>query len=433
MLYNFYNYYLNSYMPKTSSRYDTHKKSELKDVYNSIIKLNKESPLYIIKMSDDLQHNIIDIKEHARSLKNIITAISENENTESFKMFNDKIPTSSDNTIIGVNYIGNDEDIDNAPTFDVEISELASPQINEGNYLYNNSRSLPSNNYSFTVNISKTNYEFQFLVKDTDTNADILKKVSNMLNDSDIGIYSNIESNDEGDKQRLTLTSTSTGATYFSDSIFQIGETNAGQSSGSVHYLGLNQKVHSSTDSKFIINDTPRTSSSNVFTVNKTYEFELFRTTEPGESVKICFKNDKNSTFNKISDFVSSYNDMIQLANDTSSPIKKNFKLLADIGSIAQCYKSELDSMGLTVQNDSSIQIDEPLLRQTINSEEDNDGTFASLRTFRDPLCRKIDYVLLNPINYVAKTIVTYPNSNNNHINAYATSMCSGLMFNNYC
>lgn len=433
MLYNFYNYYLNSYMPKTASRYDTHKKSELKDVYNSIVKLNKESPLYIIKMSDDLQTNIIDIKEHARLLKNIITEISENENTETFKMFNDKIPTSSNDSIIGVNYIGNDDDIDNAPSFDVEVSELASPQINKGNFLYSNSRNIASKTYSFNVNISNTNYEFQFLVKDSETNADILQKVSNMINRADIGIYSNIETNDTDDRQRLTLTSTATGATYFSDSIFYISDTNTSQASGSVNYLGLDQKVQSPTDSKFTINGVPRTSSSNSFTVNKTYEFNLFRTTEPGESVNISFKNDKNSTFTKISNFVNSYNDMMQLANDTSTPIKKNFKLLADIGSIAQCYKSELDSMGLIVQSDSSIQIDEPLLRQTIDYEEDGDGTFASFRTFRNPLCRKIDYVLLNPIDYVAKTIVTYPSAHNSYPNAYATSTYSGLMFNNYC
>ena len=40
-----YNYYMTSYAPKSSSRYDTHKKSELRSIYNSIVKLNKESHL----------------------------------------------------------------------------------------------------------------------------------------------------------------------------------------------------------------------------------------------------------------------------------------------------------------------------------------------------------------------------------------------------
>ena len=42
-----YNHYLTTYTPKTS-QYDTHKKSELRRIYNSIVKLNKESPLYTV-------------------------------------------------------------------------------------------------------------------------------------------------------------------------------------------------------------------------------------------------------------------------------------------------------------------------------------------------------------------------------------------------
>lgn len=41
------------------------KKSELRSVYNNIVKINKESPLYKIKDSADAQKFAIDIKEHA--------------------------------------------------------------------------------------------------------------------------------------------------------------------------------------------------------------------------------------------------------------------------------------------------------------------------------------------------------------------------------
>ena len=36
-----HNFYLTTYAPKTNSPFDTHKKSELRNVYNSIVKLNK--------------------------------------------------------------------------------------------------------------------------------------------------------------------------------------------------------------------------------------------------------------------------------------------------------------------------------------------------------------------------------------------------------
>ena len=40
-----YQYYLSTYANSTVSRYDTHKKSQLRDIYNQIVKINKDSPL----------------------------------------------------------------------------------------------------------------------------------------------------------------------------------------------------------------------------------------------------------------------------------------------------------------------------------------------------------------------------------------------------
>ena len=52
---NVYNFYMTSYAPKSSSPYDSHKKSELRRVYNSIVKMNKESPLFILDTSRSSQ------------------------------------------------------------------------------------------------------------------------------------------------------------------------------------------------------------------------------------------------------------------------------------------------------------------------------------------------------------------------------------------
>ena len=49
-----YNHFMTTYAPNgTNSRYDTHKKSELRGVYNSIVKMNKESPLFLLDNSDE--------------------------------------------------------------------------------------------------------------------------------------------------------------------------------------------------------------------------------------------------------------------------------------------------------------------------------------------------------------------------------------------
>ena len=57
---NAYAYYISTYAKKTVSRYDSHKKSELRKVYNEIVKINKDSPLYKIPNLTDAKKYAID-------------------------------------------------------------------------------------------------------------------------------------------------------------------------------------------------------------------------------------------------------------------------------------------------------------------------------------------------------------------------------------
>ena len=70
-----YNHYLTTYAPKSTSQYDTHKKSELRSIYNSMIKLNKESPLYILDTGKESREYVIGLKENARQLRNTIASL----------------------------------------------------------------------------------------------------------------------------------------------------------------------------------------------------------------------------------------------------------------------------------------------------------------------------------------------------------------------
>ena len=62
-----YNYFMTTYGNNIGNRYESHKKSELRDTYNKIVKANKDSPLYKIKDTEDMGQFAIDIKEHANA------------------------------------------------------------------------------------------------------------------------------------------------------------------------------------------------------------------------------------------------------------------------------------------------------------------------------------------------------------------------------
>ena len=108
-----YNHYLTSYASKGSTSFDTHKKSELRNIYNSIVKLNKESPLYLPNNSNESKIFAIDLKEDARQLQNTIASLG---GLDEAALLKKKEAFSSDDSIASVSYIGSREAAADAPT-----------------------------------------------------------------------------------------------------------------------------------------------------------------------------------------------------------------------------------------------------------------------------------------------------------------------------
>ena len=99
-----YNHYLTTYAPKkTSSQYDTHKKSELRSIYNSMVKLNKDAPLYLFDTSKESREFAVGLKENARLLRNTIVSLGGVGDDE---MFQKKTAYSSNPDMVDASYIG---------------------------------------------------------------------------------------------------------------------------------------------------------------------------------------------------------------------------------------------------------------------------------------------------------------------------------------
>ena len=138
---NAYAYYISTYAQKTVSRYDSHKKSELRKVYNKIVKINKDSPLYKIPNLTDAKKYAIDIKENARSIQNVVASLSDQYGSfeDSFKK---RVAMSSDDEKVSVTYIGDGSEESKTNNFDIEVQRLATPQINQGRFLKDNTLSM---------------------------------------------------------------------------------------------------------------------------------------------------------------------------------------------------------------------------------------------------------------------------------------------------
>ena len=200
-----YNHYLTTYAPKRSTtQYDTHKKSELRSIYNSIVKLNKEAPLYILDSSKESREFAVGLKENARALRNTIASLGGLDEDE---MLGKKAAYSSNENIVSASYVGEGVTDAAVPPIQIEVTALASNQVNLGAFLPSDEKiALTPDAYSFDITINDLSYEFQYNTREGETNRDLQERLSRLISNADIGITADILEDGKGNSS-LRLTS----------------------------------------------------------------------------------------------------------------------------------------------------------------------------------------------------------------------------------
>lgn len=123
---------------------------------------------------------------------------------------------------------------------------------------------------------------------------------------------------------------------------------------------------------------------------------------------------------------MNSYNQLVDIARNGSGQ-KNASRLFRDITGIAKRNKNALQSIGLTIDENGYL-----------NKTDESDNTQISrlfdeeLSDFRRDIKRTTDKMTLNPLDYIDKIIVTYPNTTGTYPNPYNPSRYSGLLFNDY-
>ena len=425
-----YNNYLSAYTPKTLTKYDTHKKSELRSVYNSIVKLNKDAPWYL-PTSKETQHYAVELKESARGLHNTIAQLGGLE--EGNTLLSKKSAYSSDENIIKASYIGPQRPKEDIPNLKIEVKSLATSQENMGSYLPGRKIALAPDNYSFDIGINDMNYEFQFTIGEFETNRDVQERLVRLINNSDIGIKASLEES-EG-RTSLRLTSNSTGLMPGRPQIFTVSDNHTSKTSGAVDYFGLDYVSREASNAQFLLNGEERTASNNHFTIGKLFEVQLVGVSPEDQPVQIGIKADVESLTDNVTHLVGGYNDFIRAASQHLEVHERSKKLVQEFKGIAAVYTPSMSPMGLTLSEDGTLAVNRDQLRRSALQSEDIGETFAYLKNFSSSLLRKSDQVSLNPMDYVDKTVVAYKNpiASRNYVNPYATSAYSGMMFNSYC
>ncbi len=423
-----YNHFLTTYAPKGSnSRYDTHKKSELRGVYNSIVKMNKESPLFLLDDSDEAKEFAVGIKEGSRELKNVISSLSVNGD----ELLSKKSVASSNPDVVTASYIGEVGDEENAPNLDIEVRQLASPQENLGNFLPADEMGLRPDTYSFDIRSRELDYEFQFNINEKDTNRSIEEKLSRLVNKSNIGLNASVVEDERGNVA-LKLESVDTGASVEGRPLFVVSDDKTSKTSGTVAYFGIDRTTQENVNSRFLLNGEEHSTYSNQFTIEKTYEIELKGVNNEGESVNIGLKTDVDSLTENVSHLIEGYNSFLNKAAAFIDKQPNTGKLIGEMNGISSIYENELEAIGVSIGTDGRMTLDKNLLQQTAQ-EDDASDRFKTMQNFAKNVLNKTNQISLNPMAYTEKTVVAYKNPGKNFATPYVTSNYSGMMFSSYC
>ncbi len=420
--YNVYNYYSMSYLPKTDSKYHTHKSKELKTIYQNMVRHNKQSPLFKFNMSTETQNYALSIKDAAIDLKNISSFLSDDTDT----VFNQKIFASSDENILNAKIAT--DDYSKAPdNLDIHVKGLAKNQINEGNYITSKSKGLPNGTYDVKLATGKSEFMFTVNVDSNVQNIDVQRSLADAINHNHTGLKARVVANTTG-QSALHIESQMTGkGLLFSDLQFAFTENNPNQPL--VEALGLNQITQMPTNSVFSINGQEHGSATNNISINNVVEIDLLKPSD--EPVNISMVPDTGEIIKKVQDFVDSYNHLVKLANDNMDNQKSARKLLTDISRITKHHNNVLEANGLKVNAEGYIETEEALLIQSAKNGEFK-SLFNDISDFQNDIIATTDQLNMDPLAYVDKVVVTYPNTSKSLPNPYMPSMYSGLLFNGY-
>lgn len=426
MISSAYNYYLSNYVGREVSKYDTHKKSELRDVYNRMVKVNKASSLYKIAEGDEVKKYAIDLKETARAIANITSELSENGDLSSG--FLKKKAASSNESVVSAKYIGENNYDEEPSDIHIRVDELASTQVNTGKYLSQSGQGLKEGAYKFDFSIGEYTYEFQFNVKSGEDNKDVQDKITRLMNRSKLGVKASVV--ESGANSALRIESEATGVLNYNGTIFNVSNSASNEGMNPVEFLGLDQISDMPKNAKFTINGMEKNSSSNTFTIAKQFMVSL-NSVSGDEDTVIGLKPDFDSALENVHELVDSYNAMVDLSKEKSKGTYESEKLYRDVKNISSYYKNILEPEGFKVGDDGKLTVQESLLIQSAN-EGTLPQSLEKLNSFKKSLYNKANSISVNPMAYVDKKLIAYKNPVRTFNSPYATSTYSGMMFNGY-
>lgn len=425
-----YDYLISNYAHQENYRYNTsvHKKNELKQIYNKIVKLSKDSPSYIVKPSPQTKSFALQLKEGSLTLQDTLSKL---QNGGLASAFSYKEVSCDNKQALSTNIDTNDHS--NLPEpFTLQIHQLASKQINSSAYFYRTTNKLKEGNYSFAINIEEEEHIFNLELTGKTSNEEVLYGICKSINQSPAEVTASTGYDKSGEKLRLSIFSDHTG-TPDGEAIFTCRDLEHPKGSpGLVEFYGFDAIKQMPHNSSFEINGTPQSTLANEFTLNNSLHLKMHAISE--EPIHVTYTGDSNRVLSEISSISDTYNSLVKLSYEQGEPPHLATLMFHDLQKIFSDAAPALRNCGVTFDEEGYMQIDTVSAKAAAMS-----GAFEKIfGEDTEPGKKAIDrstIFSLDPLKYFEdKIMVTYPCPTKEHFaNPYMTSIYSGLLLDSYC
>lgn len=399
---------------------------ELRSVVKRIRKQTQSSPVYLLNFTNAKQSFVLGVKESSMRIHDSLQTLADDSEDG---VFAQKKARSSDLEQVGAELL--DTDVDHLPNaFSIRVKQLANSQINQGKEYYETGKGLTAGSYQFRVMVNDVGYDFQYNIRKDANHREVIQGLADFITKAKIGIEAAPYSFGGG-KIGMRLESTMVGSPD-GKAIFTLEDKSSeGKGRGVVEYYGLDHVAVMPKSAVFDLNGTEKTALSNEFILGRAVKVSLRKPSDV--ETTIDYHPDSDAIIEGVEEFVSSYNSLIDHSLTFEQKTGTQSKLLNELKKLSEPFANELESCGISFDEEGHMELDTALATQAIEAG-DMQKLFQPDSAMTNRMFAKTDQIKINPIEYVDKKVVSYPNFTKPPRGySYITSLYSGLLFNFYC
>ncbi len=419
-----YNNLIEGHVMMRQTRFDSHKRDELKAIHRRIRRINADKPFYKITFDENTQEYALGVKEKALALADVLKELTVEEASG---VFSKRVLVSDQPENVSVQTVEGFDPLD-FEALAVEVTELSTTQRNEGHLVSVGETELVAGQYNFTIGVEDNLYSFQFIVQKGASNKELQTKLSDFINKSNIGLRTNVAVMKDFGRSRMDIWAKENGTP------FKLKDTRMPDNTylGIVRHFGLDNVVMEGKKTKAYINGEEFITSAREFVMDSGLRLDFLDTTKETPAIISSVVADA-PVIAKINDFIRTYNDFINYITIGSGIHRSSRKLILEMRKMIGDIQSVLEENGFVLQQDGTLSMDREKMHFSITSGQ-MEALFKHNQEATDKLIERFGDITLNPLDFIDKTVITYPNTQvKNPFNPYVNSAYSGLMYNNYC